>query len=247
MKPALSFILLGCVSIMPTQAKSLYAYEDKDGSLIIADTAQSSSSYKKLGSHVMPASYSAPSSAATNMLTLPSSRTPKVLPSTFNAIIDSAARKFGVNASLIRAVIHAESNFNQFARSPVGAQGLMQLMPATARRFGVTNSFDPDQNINAGTQYLSWLLKRFNGNEQLAIAGYNAGEGNIDKYRGIPPFKETRNYVVRVMGLYKNAPYLSQVSATIQNTVATLAPAITAASSEMIRLSDDSFGDAYAQ
>ena len=98
----------------------------------------------------------------------------------------------------MRAIIHAESAFNPNALSRVGAQGLMQLMPATARRFGVSNAFDAGQNIQGGVEYLAWLLKRFDGNLTFAAAGYNAGEGNVDKYNGVPPFDETQRYVQRV-------------------------------------------------
>lgn len=112
--------------------------------------------------------------------------------------IATAAREHGVDEAVVRAIIHAESAFNPNALSRVGAQGLMQLMPATAQRFGVGNPFEPAQNIRGGVKYLAWLLKRFNGNLTLAAAGYNAGEGNVDKYKGVPPFNETQRYVERV-------------------------------------------------
>ena len=112
--------------------------------------------------------------------------------------IAAAAKKHGVDEAIVRAIIHAESAFNPTALSRVGAQGLMQLMPATARRFGVSNAFDAGQNIQGGVEYLAWLLKRFDGNLTYAAAGYNAGEGNVDKYDGVPPFSETQRYVQRV-------------------------------------------------
>ena len=112
--------------------------------------------------------------------------------------IAAAARQHGVDEAVVRAIIHAESAFNPNALSRVGAQGLMQLMPATARRFGVANAFDASQNIAGGVQYLAWLLKRFNGDVRLAAAGYNAGEGAVDKYGGVPPYAETQRYVQRV-------------------------------------------------
>jgi soluble lytic murein transglycosylase-like protein len=116
----------------------------------------------------------------------------------YDSEITAAARDYGVEEAVVRAIIHAESAFNPNALSRVGAQGLMQLMPATARRFGVANPFDAGQNIRGGVQYLAWLLKRFNGNLTLAAAGYNAGEGAVDKYRGVPPYSETQRYVQRV-------------------------------------------------
>ncbi|MDG2526183.1 lytic transglycosylase domain-containing protein [Stenotrophomonas sp. HITSZ_GD] len=112
--------------------------------------------------------------------------------------IAAAAREYGVEEAVVRAIIHAESAYNPTALSRAGAQGLMQLMPATARRFGVSDSFDASQNIRGGVQYLSWLLKRFNGNLQLAAAGYNAGEGAVDRHGGVPPYSETQRYVQRV-------------------------------------------------
>ena len=116
----------------------------------------------------------------------------------YQAEIAAAARQYGVEEAVVRAIIHAESSFNPMALSHAGAQGLMQLMPATARRFGVTNSYDASQNIRGGVQYLAWLLKRFNGNLTLAAAGYNAGEGAVDRHGGVPPYQETQRDVVRV-------------------------------------------------
>lgn len=118
--------------------------------------------------------------------------------SKYNDIIVAAAKKFDVDAALVSAVIKAESDYNPRIVSHKGARGLMQLMPATAERFGVTNSFDPEQNIHAGTRYLRWLLKTFDGNADLAVAAYNAGEGNVWKYDGVPPFRETVNYINRI-------------------------------------------------
>ena len=110
-------------------------------------------------------------------------------------IIFRAGEREGVDPRFLHAVIWQESKYDTSARSHAGAQGVMQLMPDTAKRFGCTNVDDPKSNIAAGTKYLSWLLKRFSGDVQLALAGYNAGEGSVDKYNGIPPYNETQNYV----------------------------------------------------
>lgn len=110
-------------------------------------------------------------------------------------IIFEVGQREGVDPRFIHAVIWQESKYDQSARSHAGAQGLMQLMPATAKRFGCDDLDDPEKNIEAGTKYLSWLLKRFDGNVELALAGYNAGEGAVDKYNGVPPYNETQNYV----------------------------------------------------
>jgi len=118
--------------------------------------------------------------------------------SKYDPMIIDAAKKFDVDAALISAVIKAESDFNPREVSNKGARGLMQLMPSTAERFGVRNSFDAKANIDGGVQYLRWLLDTFSGNADLAVAAYNAGEGNVWKYNGVPPFRETMTYIKRV-------------------------------------------------
>ncbi|HKR63850.1 MAG TPA: lytic transglycosylase domain-containing protein [Thermoanaerobaculia bacterium] len=132
--------------------------------------------------------------------------------SKYDAIIIEAARHFDVDAALVSAVIKAESDYDPRTLSNKGARGLMQLMPATAKRFGVTNSYDPGENIYAGTRYLRWLLKTFDGNADLAVAAYNAGEGNVWKYNGVPPFRETVNYIHRISKHIRKAIETNQIA-----------------------------------
>jgi soluble lytic murein transglycosylase-like protein len=117
-------------------------------------------------------------------------------------IIYRAGQREGVDPRFIHAVIKQESRYDPHAVSSAGARGLMQLMPATAKRFGSTNPDDSASNVEAGTKYLAWLLKRFDGDVSLALAGYNAGEGAVDKYKGIPPYSQTQNYVSTIIANY---------------------------------------------
>lgn len=121
----------------------------------------------------------------------------------FDAFIHEAANRHGLDFGLVKAVIHTESGFDPWAKSGPGAQGLMQLMPATAAQWRVQNVWDPRENIEAGSKHLRHLMKRYNSLE-LALAAYNAGPGNVDRYNGIPPFPETQDYVKRVISRYKN-------------------------------------------
>jgi soluble lytic murein transglycosylase-like protein len=125
----------------------------------------------------------------------------------YDDLIVEHAHLNNVRPSLVRAVVQVESGFNPMAYSPKGAMGLMQLMPATAREFGVRNAFDPEQNVRGGVAYLRQLLDRYDGNEQLALAAYNAGPGAVDKHgQAIPPYRETRDYVTKVNGIAGDAP-----------------------------------------
>jgi soluble lytic murein transglycosylase-like protein len=133
-------------------------------------------------------------------------------------IIFRAGSQQGVDPRLLHAVIWQESKYKVSATSHAGAQGLMQMMPATAKRFNCRDTSDPEANIEAGTKYLRWLLERFNGDVVLALAGYNAGEGSVDKYEGVPPYGETQNYVRIITGRYGKTyhPLLTPEEALVQ-------------------------------
>ena len=184
--------------------QTIYQFKDTNGTTLLTNRKKAEYNHLK----VVKATYYPDSNihsysnwGASEASVLPSYSRNK---NAFDQLIRQAAQHHGVSEGLVKAIMHTESGFNIHARSPVGAQGLMQLMPATARRFNVSNAYDPQQNIFGGVKYLSWLLKRFNGDTRLAIAAYNAGEGNVDKYGDVPPFRETRDYVKRVTSRYQN-------------------------------------------
>lgn len=122
----------------------------------------------------------------------------------FQKVIQEAAAKYGVDSRLVEAVIQTESNFDPYAVSSAGAEGLMQLMPDTAESLGVSNSLDPEQNVDGGVKLLRQLLNSYGGDVSLALAAYNAGPGAVKKYDGIPPYQETQAYVQRVLAAYKS-------------------------------------------
>ena len=144
--------------------------------------------------------YSSSNSILNNLTTLSSSLSPTTSGSDhkFEEIIQAAAERFNVPAKLISSVIQHESNFDASAQSHAGASGLMQLMPSTAKWLGVKNVWDPTENVMAGTKHLRHMLDKYDANTTPPSAPYNAGPGNVDKYNGIPPFKETQNYVNKI-------------------------------------------------
>lgn len=190
-------VLLCAMAAVPAHA-DVYAYTDEQGVLHLSDTPVDAR-YRLIIAEPKPTT--AP------IVATPSPALIGAMP--FQAIIQAAATRHQVEPALVQAVIQVESNFNPRAVSPKGAQGLMQLMPATAQRFGVTNAFDPEQNVQAGARYLAELMAMFKNNLTLALAAYNAGENAILQYGNkIPPYRETQNYVPRVLDSYRR--YVAQ-------------------------------------
>ena len=209
-KLSLKFLPLTLLLVLTMSAAhaDVYGYADTDGAVYLTDnptqTDSANSEYELLAvSPVEPLKAisvfdNAEAAATENKETIGS----KAL--LYKDEVKVAALDSGVETALLHAVIIAESNYNARARSPKGAQGLMQLMPFTAKRFGVNNSYDPSQNIQGGARYLSYLLKLFKNDFSLAVAAYNAGEDAVIQHGNkIPPYRETVNYVGKVMGLYK--------------------------------------------
>ena len=187
------FLLIVVLGASSPAAAQIYSWRDADGRLVLSDkpNVDKSATYEVHG-------------AATVRATTAIGSSKKSAP--FEAAIDEHARKQGVAADLVRAVIQVESAFNPSAVSVKGAMGLMQLMPATAHELGVSNPFDPDQNIRGGVTYLKQLLNRYDQKVELALAAYNAGIGNVTKYGAVPPFKETRQYVDKITKAAPSAP-----------------------------------------
>ena len=228
----LSPVLLTAVALsslsIAAQAGNMYIYKDKGGQVLLTNVNPSGNfdkftkkvkvTYYKDSKMYDGSSDNSSSNYGSSSASSSGSR------NSYDSYIRASAQRHGVDPGLIKAMMHSESAFNPNARSPVGAQGLMQLMPATARRFKVSNPWNPADNIEGSAKYIAWLMKRFNNNVEFAVAGYNAGEGNVDKYNGIPPFKETRNYVKNVMSryhsLYKNDSGLSGSTMNASNQIA---------------------------
>lgn len=183
----------GQASKSPQPTVKVYKYTDKNGVISFSDRAPMRTKYEVV-------SYSC--YACNPASKVDWHNTPLHLQA-FEYPINSAAKKFGVDPALVRAVIHAESAFKPDAKSRKGAQGLMQLMPATAKDMGVKDVLSPAQNIQGGVRYLAWLLEQHDGNTLLATAAYNAGPGAVKRHQGIPPYTETQTYVKRVKILHE--------------------------------------------
>jgi len=188
---AAATLALLCLGAADASAQ-VYTYVDEDGITVYTDRKPENPSYKvrNLGCY------------GTCRKGVDWQKTP-LIPGLYQTEIHAASESYGVDAALVRAIMHAESWFEPEAVSRTGAQGLMQLMPGTQRRFGVSNPFDPLDNITAGVAYLAWLGEEFSGDLERIIAAYNAGENAVRRHDGIPPFPETREYVRRVNILYR--------------------------------------------
>jgi soluble lytic murein transglycosylase-like protein len=160
-------------------------------------------------------------------------------------LIDHISAEQGVERQLVHSVIRAESNYNQAAVSPKGAQGLMQLIPSTARRFGVNDAFDPDENIRGGVRYLRFLLDYYQGDYVKTIAAYNAGEGAVDKYNGVPPYAETRKYVYRVARNLDAARQSEPVAVAVSPALSTAANSARMETARPIETSTDADGRVF--
>jgi soluble lytic murein transglycosylase-like protein len=176
-----------CLGFAAPASAQIYSWRDANGNLVLSNHRQ--------GQTAAVRSFSVPK--ADNIRATRYGATNRA--EAYDDIIGEHCRTQGVRPDLVKAVMQVESAFNPRARSPKGALGLMQLMPATARQYGVDDPFDPGQNVRGGVAYLRHLLDRYNNNEQLALAAYNAGPGAVDKYgQTVPPYKETRNYVAQI-------------------------------------------------
>jgi len=171
----------------PSARAQIYVYEDESGVIHFSDT-RIHDGFRRHVSSLRPSR---------------SPARPRSREQRFDDLIVRASREHRMSPGLVKAVIHAESLFDPRAVSKKGARGLMQLMPRTAGELGVTNPFDPWQNIEGGTRYLSQLVVRFDGDLRLGLAAYHAGPGSVRRHRGIPPYRSTRKYVARVLKLYR--------------------------------------------
>jgi Transglycosylase SLT domain/Domain of unknown function (DUF4124) len=184
-----SLVALALVFLSAEARADIYQCKDPEGNVLFTDSPTRSGCQVLIGHRTARTAQTWSSSGGD--------------PARFDGLISSSSQRYGVDSALVRAVVKVESDFNEGARSHKGAQGLMQLMPDTARLHNVANAYDPEENIEGGVRHLRLLLDRYQGNLQLTLAAYNAGIQAVDKYRGIPPFSETKEYVRRVLSYHQ--------------------------------------------
>jgi len=192
LRSAAALLVLGCLAAVAPARATLYSFVDENGVTHYTNVPSDPRFRKVPGSSPPPAGRSRSGSGSTTSLAAEK----------YEAEIARCADNQGVDSALVKAVIKAESNYDNRAISRAGAQGLMQLMPATSKLRNVDNPFNPGQNIDGGVRHLKYLLSTFNGDKKLALAAYNAGENAVRKYNGVPPFAETKNYVSTVLSHY---------------------------------------------
>jgi soluble lytic murein transglycosylase-like protein len=199
-------IILGCLFCLAAQA-DVYIYKNEWGSSLFSDRPIKQAGYRLVEvrstgpkGNLMQASLNSRGNYSNHNNKNSFGKGITVKSSHYDADINRCAQSYDIDPALVKAVIHVESQFNTFAESPVGAQGLMQLMPKTAAMYQVSNPFNPQENISAGCRHLQYLMGKFDSID-LVLAAYNAGEGKVEQYNGIPPYSETRNYVQKVKRL----------------------------------------------
>jgi soluble lytic murein transglycosylase-like protein len=188
----LGFGLL-CLGVAAPASAQIYSWHDANGNLVVSNRRQNGAPQAE--THSVPTAPAAPKTETVRATRYAAPERIRV----FDDLISEHSRNHGIRADLVRAVVQVESAFDPRARSPKGALGLMQLMPATARLYSVMDAFNPAENIRGGVAYLRSLLDRYQNNEELALAAYNAGPGAVDKYsQQVPPYRETKNYVKQI-------------------------------------------------
>ena len=185
-------LVLGCLAATPGAHAAMYVYELPDGSRLVTENLLTNRHYRLVRIGETPKGMG-------QLAIADNAQFFRAQTSTYDALIARVAAEHRLDFALVKAVMHVESSFNPYAKSPKGAAGLMQVLPTTAARYGVRDVYNPQENVRAGASHLRYLLQRFRNKRALALAAYNAGEYAVRRHGGIPPYPETRAYVHKVM------------------------------------------------